>query len=68
MSSVADAGSLEGRDLLSVADLSVAEVVRLFDTAVALKAEYRETRRHPAEPLRGRTIALLFQRRACGPA
>ena len=62
MSTVADAGALEGRDLLSVADLSVAEVLRLFDTAAALKAEYRETRRHVAEPLRGRTIALLFQR------
>ena len=62
MSTVEDAVSLEGRDLLSVADLSVAEVLRLFDTAADLKAEYRETRRHQAEPLRGRTIALLFQR------
>ena len=62
MSTVEDAVSLEGRDLLSVADLSVAEVLRLFDTAAALKAEYRATRRHEAEPLRGRTIALLFQR------
>ena len=62
MSTVEDAVSLEGRDLLSVADLSVAEVLRLFDTAASLKAEYRETRRHQAEPLRGRTIALLFQR------
>jgi ornithine carbamoyltransferase len=62
MSTVEDAVSLEGRDLLSVADLSVAEVLRLFDTAAALKAEYRATHRHQAEPLRGRTIALLFQR------
>ena len=62
MSTVEDAVSLEGRDFLSVADLSVAEVLRLFDTAASLKAEYRETRRHQAEPLRGRTIALLFQR------
>ena len=62
MSTVEDAVSLEGRDLLSVADLSVTEVLRLFDTAAALKTEYRETRRHEAEPLRGRTIALLFQR------
>jgi ornithine carbamoyltransferase len=62
MSTVEDAVSLEGRDFLSVADLSVAEVLRLFDTATSLKAEYRETRRHQAEPLRGRTIALLFQR------
>ena len=62
MSTVEDAISLEGRVFLSVADLSVAEVLRLFDTAASLKAEYRETRRHRAEPLRGRTIALLFQR------
>ena len=62
MSTVADSVSLEGRDFLSVADLSVAEVLRLFDTAAALKAEYRATRRHQAELLRGRTIALLFQR------
>jgi ornithine carbamoyltransferase len=62
MSTVEDAVSLEGRDLLSVADLSVTEVLRLFDTAAALKAEYRENRRHATEPLRGRTIALLFQR------
>jgi len=62
MSTVEDVVSLKGRDLLSVADLSVAEVLRLFDTAAALKAEYRETRRHHVEPLRGRTIALLFQR------
>jgi ornithine carbamoyltransferase len=62
MSTVEGRVSLEGRDFLSVADLSVAEVLRLFDTAASLKAEYRETRRHQAEPLRGRTIALLFQR------
>jgi len=62
MSTVEDAVSLEGRDFLSVADLSVPEVLRLFATAAALKAEYRETRRHQSEPLRGRTIALLFQR------
>ena len=62
MSPVEDTVSLQGRDLLSVADLSVAEVLRLFDTAAALKGEYRETRRHESEPLRGRTIALLFQR------
>ena len=36
MSTVEDVVSLEGRDLLSVADLSVAEVLRLFDTAAAL--------------------------------
>jgi ornithine carbamoyltransferase len=54
--------SLRGRDLLSVADLSAAEVQRVFDTAVRLKAEFRETRRHEELPLRGRTLAMLFQR------
>ena len=62
MSTVEGAVSLAGRDFLSVADLSVAEVLRLFDTAATLKAEYRATHWHAAEPLRGRTIALLFQR------
>ncbi len=54
--------SLVGRDLLSVADLSAAEVVRVFDTAVALKAEFRGSRRHAAPPLPGRTLAMLFQK------
>ncbi len=61
---VADAspGSLRGRDLLSAADLSPDEVATLFDRATGLKAEFRATRRHAAQPLAGRTIALLFQR------
>jgi ornithine carbamoyltransferase len=54
--------SLAGRDLLSVADLSVDEVRRLFDTAARLKREFQETSRHDPLPLPGRTIALLFQR------
>ncbi len=51
-----------GRDLLSVADLSAAEVERVFATAAALKAEYRATRRHAEPPLVGRTLAMLFQK------
>ena len=54
--------SLAGRDLLSVADLSVDEVRGLFATAASLKQEFRATRRHDPLPLQGRTIALLFQR------
>jgi ornithine carbamoyltransferase len=54
--------SLVGRDLLSVADLSAAEVAQVFATATALKAEYREHRRHAAPPLVGRTLAMLFQK------
>ena len=55
-------GSLVGRDLLSAADLTAAEVRRVFETAARLKAEFRETRRHESQPLRGRTLAMLFQR------
>jgi ornithine carbamoyltransferase len=54
--------TLRGRDLLSAADLSQAEVERVFATAVALKDEFRATRRHAAPPLTGRTLAMLFQR------
>ena len=56
------AGSLLGRDLLSVADFSASEVERLFATATRLKDEFGSARRHPDEPLRGRTLAMLFQR------
>jgi ornithine carbamoyltransferase len=56
------AGSLRGRDLLSVADLSAAEVGQVFGTATTLKAEYRATRRHANPPLTGRTLAMLFQK------
>ena len=55
-------GTLRGRDLLSVADLSAAEVERVFATTQALKAEFRATRRHTERLLDGRTLALLFQK------
>lgn len=55
-------GSLRGRDFLSVADLSAAEVERVFATTTRLKREFRDTRRHAAPPLVGRTLAMLFQK------
>lgn len=55
-------GSLQGRDLLSVADLSAPEVERVFARTAALKAEFRETGRHALPPLVGRTLAMLFQK------
>jgi ornithine carbamoyltransferase len=55
-------GSLRGRDLLSVGDLSATEVRHVFETASALKADYRANRRHADPPLVGRTIAMLFQK------
>jgi len=59
---MSETGSLVGRDLLSMADLSTAEVGQVFATATALKAEYRAHRRHLAPPLVGRTLAMLFQK------
>lgn len=54
--------SLRGRDLLGAADLTAAEVERIFDTATQLKAEFREQRRHTSPLLQGRTLAMLFQK------
>lgn len=62
MNVATSAVSLLGRDLLSAADLSAAEVEALFGRAAELKAEFRATRRHAEPPLAGRTIAMLFQR------
>ncbi|MEK6721162.1 MAG: ornithine carbamoyltransferase [Chloroflexota bacterium] len=59
---MATADPLRGRDLLSIADLSVAEVERVFDRTTALKDEFRRTRRHVGPPLAGRTLAMLFQK------
>ncbi len=59
---MATAAPLRGRDLLSIADLSVAEVEHVFDRTTALKDEFRRTRRHAGPPLAGRTLAMLFQK------
>ncbi len=56
------AGSLRGRDLLSVADLSRPEVEGLFELAAELKAEFLASRAHPRPRLAGRTLAMLFQK------
>src|SRR5688500_19818579 len=53
---------LRGRDLLSAADLTADEIEAVFATAATLKAEFRESRRHAAPPLPGRTLAMLFQK------
>lgn len=59
---LAPAGSLVGRDLVSAADLSPAEVRRVLATAAELKAEFLSRRRHATLPLLRRTIAMLFER------
>ena len=54
--------SLAGRDLISAADLSPADIATLFARATELKAEYRAERRHANPPLERRTLAMLFQK------
>lgn len=54
-------GSLRGRDLVSIADLSWAEIAHVFDRAEALEAEFTATGRHAELPLAGKTLAMLFQ-------
>jgi ornithine carbamoyltransferase len=55
---------LAGRDLLSSADLTRAEYEAVFAVAAALKAEFRESRRHAAKPLAGRNVALIFEKQS----
>ena len=59
---VAAPGSLVGRDLVSAADLSPAEVRRVLATAAELKAEFVASRRHASLPLLRRTLAMLFEK------
>jgi len=56
--------SLQGRDLLSSADLTRDEYERVFATATELKREFRAERRHAAQPLAGRTVALIFEKQS----
>ena len=49
--------SLAGRDLISIADLTAAEVSEVLDVAVELKAGA-----DPGRPLAGRNLAMIFQR------
>ena len=62
MSVATKPASLRGRDFLSAADFSAAEVVAVFDRATELKAEFVANHRHVDPPLIGRTLAMLFQR------
>jgi len=56
--------SLLGRDLLSSADLTRADYERVFATAAELKREFRENRRHAAQPLAARNVALIFEKQS----
>ncbi len=52
---------MRGRDLLSIADLTPAELRRLLDTARELKGTRRTDHRERG-PLAGRTLALVFEK------
>ena len=52
-------GSLRGRDVVSIRDLSAEEVRQVLDVARHLKREHRAGIRH--ELLGGKTVALLFE-------
>jgi ornithine carbamoyltransferase len=57
----APAATLRGRDFVSFADLDRAALERVFVRALDLKAEYLATGGHADPPLRGRTLAMLFE-------
>ncbi len=52
--------SLKGRDLLSIADLSAAELSAILATSARLKAETRQNITHHL--LAGQTLALVFEK------
>ena len=56
--------SLQSRDLLSAGDLTRDEYEGVFATAASLKGEFRESRRHEAQPLAGRNVALIFEKQS----
>ena len=51
---------LKGRDLLSVADLSAAELAYVLDHAARLKREHKEGKLR--KTLKGKGVALIFQK------
>ena len=56
------AHGLKGRSLLSLKDLSAAEIRRLLDLSLSVKKEAKSGRRR--QRFAGRTIALLFEKRS----
>ena len=59
--SVAPPGAIRGRDLIGAADLTPAEVRRVFATSAILKDEFSVNRRHARPALVRRTLAMLFE-------
>jgi ornithine carbamoyltransferase len=57
-----DEGALSSGSFLSAADASPGGWRLLLDEARRLKQEWVSARRHPRQPLAGRTVGLLFER------
>jgi ornithine carbamoyltransferase len=53
-------GEMKGKDLLSVYDLSVDEVFRIFDLARQLKAKQKKGEAHPL--LKGKALGMIFEK------
>ncbi len=53
------------RHLLTLGDLTPAEIERIFSIAEDLKSKYRKGLREPLLP--GRVMAMLFESRRCAP-
>lgn len=51
---------MEGKDLLSIHDLSVQEVDRILQLAVTLKQKQKQGEPHPL--LKGKTLGMIFQK------
>ncbi len=51
-----------GRDFLSLMDFSAEEILHLLDTSADLKRQWGRRELH--EPLRGRTIAVVFEKKS----
>ena len=57
---------LSGRDCLTLGEFTPEEMSLILDEAVRIKALQKS--RIPYRPLRGRTLAMVFQKPSTGPA
>ncbi|CAN0217332.1 unnamed protein product [Pylaiella littoralis] len=66
MSSVKGVKSLAGRSLMSIADLSKAELTGLLDCSIALKKAFKDdsTGIEKEQKLLGKSVAMIFQKRS----
>ncbi|CAM9291215.1 unnamed protein product [Ectocarpus sp. 4 AP-2014] len=66
MTGVQGVKSLAGRSLMSIADLSKAELVELLDCSIALKKAFKDSSSgiEKEQKLIGKSVAMIFQKRS----